>query len=172
MAKTVTLYAGALSDGLTPGDTFTHMNQALARNNDACMFVTALCGTLDIDTGELTIANAGHMNPIYKTVDACGELPVDGNLALGLMDDVEYPNITHQLKPGTRLLMYTDGISEAFNPAREQYEEERLLAFVSNCSESSAESLGTAVMQDLEAFVNDADQSDDITLMVIQYGNA
>ena len=172
MAKAVTLYAGALNDGLTPGNTFTHMNQALAQNNDACMFVTALCGTLDLDSGELTIANAGHMNPLYKTSDTSGELPVEGSLALGLMDDVEYPNITHQLAPGSHLLMYTDGISEAFNPAREQYEEERLLAFVSNCPETKAESLGTATMQDVEAFVNGADQSDDITLMVIQYDNA
>ena len=170
MAKTVTLYSGALNDDLSPGDTFTHMNNALCQNNDACMFVTALCGSLDLDTGELIMANAGHMHPIQKTQNTSGELIVDGALALGLMEDIEYPNVIHTLDPHTSLLMYTDGISEAFNPAREQYEEERLLAFVAKEKEISAEALGTSSLADVEKFVATAEQSDDITLMVIHYG--
>ncbi len=170
MAKTVTLYSGALNDDLSPGDTFTHMNNALCQNNDACMFVTALCGSLDLDTGELIMANAGHMHPIQKTQNTSGELIVDGALALGLMEDIEYPNVIHTLDPQTSLLMYTDGISEAFNPAREQYEEERLLAFVAKEKEISAEALGTSSLADVEKFVATAEQSDDITLMVIHYG--
>ncbi len=169
MAKAVTLYTGALNDGLTPGDTFTHMNESLVQNNDACMFVTALCGTLDLETGKLIMANAGHMHPIQKTPNSNGELPVDGGLALGLMEDVEYPNVIHQIEPGTSLVMYTDGISEAFNPAREQYEEERLLAFVKQSDDMDAEVLGTTALSDVERFVDGAEQSDDITIMVIHY---
>jgi sigma-B regulation protein RsbU (phosphoserine phosphatase) len=171
MAKTVTLYTGALNDGLTPGDTFTHMNHALTQNNDACMFVTALCGTLDFDSGELVMANAGHMHPLQKTRSASGELVVDGGIALGLMEDVEYPNVIHRLPPHTSLLMYTDGISEAFNPAREQYDEERLLAFVAQAKQLSADALAASVLADVEKFVDNAEQSDDITLMVIHYGS-
>ena len=104
------------------------------------------------------MANAGHMHPVQKTQNASAELPVDGALALGLMEDIEYPDVIHTLAPETSLLMYTYGISEAFNPAGEQYEEERLLAFVAQASDLSAEC------------VNNAEQSDEITLMVIHYG--
>ncbi len=135
------------------------------------MFVTALCGTLALDSGELVMANAGHMHPIQKTPGSSGELVVDGALALGLMEDVEYPNVTHRLEPQTSLLMYTDGISEAFNPAGEQYEEERLLAFVARATDLSADALGTSSLADVEKFVDKAEQSDDITLMVIHYGS-
>jgi sigma-B regulation protein RsbU (phosphoserine phosphatase) len=170
MAKTVTLYTGALNDELSPGETFTHMNHALCQNNDACMFVTALCGTLELDTGRLVMANAGHMHPVQKTQNASAELVVDGALALGLMEDIEYPDVSHSLDPGTSLLMYTDGISEAFNPAGEQYEEERLLAFVARAKDLSATALGSSSLADVEKFVDSAEQSDDITLMVIHYG--
>ena len=170
MAKTVTLYTGALDDGLSPGETFTHMNHALCQNNDACMFVTALCGTLDLDTGRLVMANAGHMHPVQKTQNTSAELIVDGALALGLMEDVEYADVIHTLDSGTSLLMYTDGISEAFNLAGEQYEEQRLLAFVDRAKDLSAEALGSSSLADVENFVDSAEQSDDITLMVIHYG--
>jgi len=170
MAKTVTLYTGALNDALSPGETFTRMNHALCRNNDACMFVTALCGTLDLDTGQLVMANAGHMHPVKKTQNTSAELIVDGALALGLMEDIEYPDVTHTLDPQTSLLMYTDGISEAFNPAGEQYEEQRLLTFVAQSKDLSANALGSSSLTDVEKFVDNAEQSDDITLMVIRYG--
>ena len=169
MAKTVTLYTGALDDDLSPGDTLSRMNHALVQNNEACMFVTALCGSLDLDTGALIMANAGHMHPQQKTSDSNGELVVDGALALGLMENIEYPNVMHQLAPGTSLLMYTDGISEAFNPGGEQYQEERLVALVAQAEQQDAEALGATVIADVEAFVDSAEPSDDITLMVIHY---
>ena len=169
MAKTVTLYTGALSDALSPGDTFARMNQALAQDNDACMFVTALCGMLDLSSGELVMANAGHMQPLHKTDDVCSELEVDGAIALGLMADVEYPDVVHQLPPGSSLLMYTDGISEAFNPAGQQYQEQRLHTLIKTAPTITAETLGQSLLADLERFVDTAEQSDDITLMIIHY---
>ncbi|MGB5457593.1 MAG: SpoIIE family protein phosphatase [Gammaproteobacteria bacterium] len=170
MAKTVTLYTGALNDDLSPGDTFSRMNQALSQNNDACMFVTAVCGTLDLDSGDLIMANAGHMHPLQTTHDSCDELIVDGRTALGLMDGIEYPNVRHQLAAQTRLLMYTDGITEAFNATGEQYDEKRLHALVAQTPQPTAEALAASVLTDVEVFVDTAEQSDDITLMVIQYG--
>ena len=169
MAKTVTLYTGALDDDLSPGDTLSRMNHALVKNNEACMFVTALCGSLNLDTGALTMANAGHMHPLQKTLDSSGDLLVDGGLALGLMADIEYPNVMHRLAPGTSLLMYTDGISEAFNLGGKQYQEERLVTLVAQAEQQDAEALGATVIADVEAFVDSAEQSDDITLMVIRY---
>ena len=171
MAKTVTLYTVALNDKLSPADTFTSMNKALCQNNEACMFVTALCGTLDLDSGRLVMANAGHMHPLQINQDNSAELIVDGSLALGLMDDVAYSNVDCLLEKQTSLLMYTDGISEAFNRDRQQYGEERLLDFVAKAENKSAESLGASTLADVEQFTGDAQQSDDITLMVIHYGS-
>lgn len=135
------------------------------------MFVTALCGTLDLDTGELTMANAGHMHPLQTSPDSSGELLVDGGMALGLMEDTKYPNVMHQLAAKTSLLMYTDGISEAFNPGGEQYQDQRLFALVAQVEQRNAVALGERVIADVEAFVDAAEQSDDITLMVIHYAS-
>jgi sigma-B regulation protein RsbU (phosphoserine phosphatase) len=170
MAKTVTLYTSALSEGLAPGEILARMNRSLSANNDACMFVTALCGAIDLNTGRLTMANAGHMHPVQKTNASSGELVVDGSIALGLMDDAAYPDAVFELAPGTSLLMYTDGISEAFNSRKEAYEEDRLLDLVAKADDISAESLGVSSLADVENFVGTAEQSDDITLMVIHYG--
>ena len=170
MAKTVTLYTGALGDALSPGGILARMNQSLAQNNDACMFVTALCGALDLETGRLVMANAGHMHPVQKTAGTSGELMVDGGIALGLTEEAEYPEAVFELAPQTSLLMYTDGISEAFNADGDQYEEQRLLALVGNMKELSAKALGNSTLADVDEFVGSAEQSDDITLMVIHYG--
>ena len=171
MAKTVTLYTGTLNDDLSPADTFTSMNQALCQNNDACMFVTAICGTLDLDSGRLVMANAGHMHPLQINRNNSDELIIDGSLALGLMNDVAYKNVDCMLEKHTSLLMYTDGISEAFNRDRQQYGEEQLLDFVAQAKNNDAESLGASTLADVEKFVDGAEQSDDITLMVIHYGS-
>lgn len=169
MARTVTLYTSSMNAGLSPGAIFTQMNDALYQNNDACMFVTALCGTLHLDSGKLTMANAGHMYPVQHGATQ-GNLTLDGGSPLGLMPKIEYRDIQLQLDKGSRLLMYTDGISEAYNINHEQYQEERLLEFVGHSDTDSATALGEAVLADLEDFVSGAEQSDDITLMVIQYG--
>jgi sigma-B regulation protein RsbU (phosphoserine phosphatase) len=171
MAKTVTLYTQALKDGLSPGQSLTTMNELLVENNDACMFVTTLCGSLDIKTGTLVMANAGHMYPIQKTTNSTSELVIDGATALGLMEGVTYPDISAQLEKNTALIMYTDGISEAFNSSGEQYSEERLISFVDNETDSNAEHLGKTIMADVDQFADVSEQSDDITLMVIFHGN-
>jgi sigma-B regulation protein RsbU (phosphoserine phosphatase) len=169
MAKTVTLYTQALRDKLTPGECLTMMNDLLSENNDACMFVTALCGAMDTKTGNLVMSNAGHMHPILKTTSSTSELEINGATALGLIDGISYPNISAQLEENTTLVMYTDGISEAFNSNEEQYSEERILEFVRNQTPSNAENLGHRIISDVDQYANVSEQSDDITLMVIFY---
>ena len=96
---------------------------------------------------------------------------IDGATALGLMEGVSYPDVSVQLETKTALVMYTDGISEAFNSSDEQYSEERLIEFVSNEASSHAEHLGNRIMSDVDQFVDVSEQSDDITLMVLFYGS-
>ena len=167
MAKTVTLYTRALKDELTPGQTFAMMNDILAQNNDACMFVTALCGTINLDTGSIVMSNAGHMNPIIKQDQLSNEHEVKGATALGLMEDVDYPDIEFQLKNNSSLIMYTDGISEAHDTGNNQYTDEQLLEFVSNLGSVNAEEAGKKIIQSVDTFAAGTEQFDDITLLII-----
>lgn len=169
MAKTVTLYTRALKDNLSPGNTFSMMNDILTQNNDACMFVTALCGNIDLRSGNIVMANAGHMNPIIKTDKNFEQHEIPGAAALGLIENTEYLDINFHLGHKTSLVMYTDGISEAHNTKQDQYTDERLLDFISNNDSNNAKILGDKIIKDVEAFAHGAEQFDDITLLIIHY---
>lgn len=174
MAKTVTLYTRALKDKLSPGATLTMMNDILVQNNDSCMFVTALCGTIDLAEGALVMANAGHMNPIIKHGNHTEESIINGATALGLMDAIEYPDVTLKLNHNSSLIMYTDGISEAHNRAGDQYGEEKLSALIKDidivAADTSAITIGNRIIDSIDEYAHDTEQFDDITLMVFHYG--
>jgi sigma-B regulation protein RsbU (phosphoserine phosphatase) len=169
MAKTVTLYTRALKDKLSPAQTFTMMNDILAENNDACMFVTALCGNINLNTGSVVMANAGHMNPIIKQSQTTGEYEINGATALGLMENIEYSDIEFQLKKETSLIMYTDGISEAHDTNNDQYTDERLIQFISDIKSNNAENIGNKIFENVAHFSENTEQFDDITLLIIHY---
>jgi sigma-B regulation protein RsbU (phosphoserine phosphatase) len=169
MAQTVTLYTRALKDKLSPGQTFTMMNDILAENNDACMFVTALCGNINLDTGTVIMSNAGHMNPMIKQAQHSREQEVEGATALGLTENINYPDITFELINNSTLLMYTDGITEAHDKDNNQYSDERLLDFVSELSTKDAEEIGSEILSSVNQFANGTEQFDDITLLIIYY---
>ncbi|NOQ90961.1 MAG: SpoIIE family protein phosphatase [Gammaproteobacteria bacterium] len=169
MAKTVTLYTRALKDELPPGQTFTMMNDILAQNNDACMFVTALCGSINLATGSIVMSNAGHMDPIIKQDQLTNEHEVKGATALGLMEGLDYPDIEFQLNNNSSLIMYTDGISEAHDTNNNQYTDEKLLEFISDLEPVNAEETGKRIIDSTDTFAAGTEQFDDITLLVIHY---
>ena len=169
MAKTITLYTRALKDELTPGQTFTMMNDILSENNDACMFVTALCGNLNLDTGSIVMSNAGHMAPIIKREQQTVEHELKGAIALGLMEGVDYPDIKFQLNNKSSLVMYTDGISEAHDIDGKQYSDEKLLEFVKNLEPLNIEDTGKKIIESVDTFAAGTEQFDDITLLIIHF---
>jgi len=169
MAKTVTLYTRALKDKLSPGQTFTMMNDILSDNNDACMFVTALCGNINLKTGYTVMANAGHMNPIAQVNQNTREFEIQGATALGLMTGIDYPDIEFQLDSRTSLIMYTDGISEAHDKNNAQYTDEKLIDFISNIDTGTSEDTGNKILKSVDDFAADTEQFDDITLLIIRY---
>ena len=169
MAKTITLYTRALRDELSPGETFTMMNDLLAQNNDACMFVTALCGSINLDSGAIVMANAGHMNPIKQEAAHCDEHDVSGATALGLMEGIDYPGVNFQLEHKTSLIMYTDGISEAHDIDDNQYTDEQLIELVSKTSPDDSKKQGDTIMESVDNFASGTEQFDDITLLIIRY---
>ena len=169
MARTATLYTDALAEDLTPGETLTKMNVALCEGNDECMFVTALCGCLDLPSGTLKLANAGHMHPIHITSEHAQATPVPGKIALGLVEGTSYPDITRELSAGDMLMLYTDGISEAMDVSGGLYDESRLLDCTHRAHTGSAEAQASTLLDDVAQFAKGAEQADDITLMVIRW---
>ncbi|MBE9561051.1 MAG: SpoIIE family protein phosphatase [Proteobacteria bacterium] len=169
MAKTITLYTRALRDDLSPGKTLTLMNDILAQNNDACMFVTALCGHIDLNTGAVVMSNAGHMDPIIQDTQGTREQEVKGATALGLMEGIDYPDIEFQLGHEASMIMYTDGISEAHDIDSNQYSDEKLIDLITNIDTSNSEETGTTIIQSVDDFAADVEQFDDITIMIVRY---
>jgi len=169
MAKTVTLYTRALRDELSPGQTLTMMNDILAQNNDACMFVTALCGTNKKKTGSMVMANAGHMDPIIQNTQHTREQELQGATALGLMEDIDYPDTAFQLDHKASIIMYTDGITEAHDKSSTQYSDEKLIDLITHIDTSSSEEAGNTIIKSVDDFAGKAEQFDDITLLIIRY---
>jgi len=145
------------------------MNDILTENNDACMFVTALCGVIDLKTGDVVMANAGHMNPIIKETAQTKEQIVAGATALGVMSDIEYPDIAFKLNHNSSLFMYTDGISEAHDKNQHLYSDEKLIELIKTTDIADINKAGDKIIKSVDDFADNTEQFDDITLLIIHY---
>ncbi len=151
-----------------PGACLAETNDALCAQNPLALFVTVFYGVFDPRSGVLRYANGGHNPPYVRHADgSVGTLSGAAGLALGVMPGVEYPDHTLHLLPGDRLLLYTDGVTEAFNPADEAYGPERLRGEVRAHGEAAAAMLVERICRSVISFAGSAPQSDDITLTVL-----
>ena len=170
MAVTKTLVKGFAETADQPNEILRRVNDELAINNESGMFVSYLGGILDLDSGQLQLANAGHTPSLIRRAN--GEidwLKLPPDLVLGVMDGFEFQLNTMQLAPGDTLMLYTDGVTEAADVGQRFYGEDRLLAlFSSICTESANEQVKT-VVDDVLAFTGEAEQADDITVLVLRY---
>jgi sigma-B regulation protein RsbU (phosphoserine phosphatase) len=133
------------------------------------MYVTAVCGVLDLDTRTVTFATAGHEPPILLASDGRSTpLEGDGGRVLGLMEIGDYPVTVRTLEKGDALVMYTDGVSEAQDPAGEFFGTERLLESTGRQVASSASAITAALLKDVKTFAATAPQSDDITILTLK----
>lgn len=156
--------------GLPVGEAIDAANHQLCIGNDANMFVTMWVGVLEYETGLLTFANAGH-NPPLLLRDGSWEWVNDvSGMPLGLFDGIPYDSHTRQLEPGDMLYLYTDGVTEAMNARDELFGEERLLATLESYADMNPRSVGVGVRRALTDFTLDAEQSDDITMLILKYG--
>ena len=154
-----------------PGACLAHTNAVLCTQNPMDLFVTVFYGVLDPATGLLIYANGGHNPPYLRRASGSVEvLGGAGGLVLGVMPGVVYPNHTLQLLPGDRLVLYTDGVTEAFSPAEEAYGTERLLAELKAHADGEAAALVERICRSVTVFAGAAPQSDDITLSVLVWG--
>ncbi len=156
--------------GLAVNDIFTLVNEKLCENNESGMFVTAWMGILDLTTGKIQFANAGHNPPLLKQENGSFEyLKMRAGFVLGGMDGIKYRAGEITLSPGDRLFLYTDGVPEATNLENKLYGEERLQEFMNANASMEASELLTAIKSSVDEFVGEAPQFDDITMLLFDY---
>jgi len=156
--------------GMRVEEVFTHANDKLCEGNDANMFVTAWMGFLNTKTGVVSYANAGHNPPLVKHADGTVTyLKSRPGFVLAGMEGVRYRRNEIQLLPGDVIYLYTDGITEATNAENVLYGEERLCNVVNLNKNATPQVLCSAVKADVDEFVGEAPQFDDITMLCLAY---
>ena len=156
--------------GQSLGDVFTDVNNLLCDSNSEGMFITAFEGVLDLVTGELRYVNAGHEIPyICRKNDNFEPYKVKAGFVLAGMEQMQYKEGSVQLKVGDRLFLYTDGVPEATNANNELYGSERLCHCLNQNKDTTPEVLLQRVKRDVDLFVGEVPQFDDITMLCLEY---
>lgn len=163
-----------LSTGMEPAEAIVSANRRLCANNDAGMFVTVWAATLNWETGLLTYVNAGHNFPLLRRGrnGSWEWLKKKCGLFLGTFETAKYRQETLVLEPGDELVLYTDGVNEAFNPHEEEYGNDRLEAFLGAHADVHPRELVRALRSDVASWADGAEQSDDVTILALEYGAA
>ena len=166
MMQAKTIIKNLLENKLEVDKAITQANVQLCEGNDAQMFVTAWVGLVDIETGKLVYVNAGHNPPLIKHGDNDYEyLKNKSGFLLAGFEFSKYKKFEYQLQPGDKLLLYTDGVTEATNVEEKLYSENRLINFCNNHTNLDAKGLCLKIKEDIQSFTEGAEQSDDITML-------
>ena len=163
----------AVRNFASPARCLQDVNELLAENNDACVFVTVFYAVLNLKTGLLRYCNGGHNRPrILRRSGLVEELAGTDDAILGIVPGREYHDSSVEMVPGDGLFLYTDGINEAQNLAHEEFGEWRLdeeLRRLTAAEGSDTQDIAKGVVQAVHQFVGDAPQSDDLTCIALRY---
>ena len=173
MMTAKTLLKSYAESGMGVAEVLTQANNKLCESNDAGMFVTVWMGYLNTKTGEVTYANAGHNPPFIRHAD--GRVDVVKSrpgLVLAGMEGIRYRTNTVHLKPGDLLYLYTDGVTEATDAENNLFGEARLQAVLQQKMSGDIQTVCTQVKDDVDRFVGEAPQFDDITMLALTYAPA
>ncbi len=155
--------------GMSPAKVLEQVNAQICKNNEEEMFVTVWFGVLEISTGKVTAANAGHEYPIIKKADGSFELFKDKHgFVIGGMDGMRYKEYEFTLEKGGALFLYTDGVAEATNAANELFGIERMLEALNAEPEAAPKKLLGNMQKAVDGFVGDAPQFDDLTMLSVK----
>ena len=169
MASKIILQSVAMLGG-TPAEILTKTNEAICSNNEAQMFVTVWLGILELSTGKLTAANAGHEYPVFKRPDGNYELYKDRHgFVIGGMEGVRYKQYEVQLEPGAKLFVYTDGVPEATNADNELFGTDRMLAALNERPDAAPQDVLKNMRRAVDGFVLEREQFDDLTMLCLEY---
>ena len=163
-----------IKDHTTPGrdlgKVFTEVNQLLCESNSEELFITAFEGVLDLVTGEFVYVNAGHEMPfICKAGGDFEPYKIRAGFVLAGMEGMKYRAGSMTLEPGDKIFQYTDGVTEAINLQNELYGMNRLGAILNKVKGGTPNDILPAIKKDIDEFVGDADQFDDITMLCLEY---
>lgn len=152
------------------GDAFNKTNYALAKRNRLNMFVTVWAGIIDLRTGHIDFASAGHNPPVVRHRDGSAEfIPSKSGIVMAAMENTIYKQQTYDLKPGDMLFLYTDGVTEATNYNNELFGDNRLLETIRKGGELSSAETCALVKKEIDHFVQDVPQFDDITMLAVKF---
>ena len=169
MASKILLYNYSIS-GRRPSEILAEVNTQICAHDHEDMFVTVWLGILDLTSGKLTAANAGHEYPVLRDPGGSFAFVKDKHgFVLGGMENMKYQDYELQLSPGTRLFLYTDGVTEAENEDVQLFGMERLLAALNKKPDGTPQEILDTVHEEVSAFVGEAAQFDDLTRMCLQY---
>ena len=168
MAVTRSLFRTVSTHEAMPSRIMTAINESISEDNESSMFVTLFIGVLDLPTGRLRYTNAGHDEPILIGDIGIGHLPCNPNIPVGIDSEWKFTTQEDIINSQTTIFLYTDGLTEAENLRHEQFQEERVLDTCCECERKPDKFIEhmTKVVHD---FVGNAEQSDDQTMLAIQY---
>ena len=170
MMTSKTIIKSCAESGMSVEEVFTVANEKLCEGNDAGMFVTAWMGILNTKTGKVIFSNAGHNPPLVKHADGTYEyLKSRPSLFLASMEGIKYRKNELELAPGDAIYLYTDGVTEATDANDGLYGENRLHAILEKYKDASPQVICDEVKRDVDAFVGEAPQFDDITMLALRY---
>ena len=170
MMMAASLIQIAAAEETSPGKVLTKVNQQICSRNPEEMFVTVWLAVLEISTGKLTAASAGHEYPALKNAGESFELYKDRHgFVLGGMEGVRYREYSIQMEPGAKIFVYTDGVAEATDSNDELFGTDRMIAALRNGENGTPEDVLRAVKQGVDEFVGKAPQFDDLTMLCMQY---
>ena len=170
MMRAKTAIRGLAETGQSPSEILYRANNALCEGNDAEMFVTVWLGIIDLSTGKMQCASAGHEYPVLMRANMSYDYVRDKHgLVLAAMEGMKFKEYELDFHPGDKLFIYTDGIPEALNTEVEQYGPDRLLAVLNKVRNKPMTETLPAVRKDIADFAAGADQFDDITMMGFLY---
>lgn len=169
-----TLIKNHALQGEAPAEILSRVNNQLCENNDAGMFVTVFMGMIELATGKMTYANAGHNQPLLRHRGKYEWFREKPNFVLAGMEDMHYKDHELQLEPGDRLYLYTDGVTEALNPKQELFSDARLESCLNKAEEKPGDvhALLAGIREDIRVFADGAEQADDITMMSVDWYGA
>lgn len=174
MAVTRSLFRNISTHLSEPNLIIKALNSALADGNETNMFVTLFLGVLDLHTGSLQYCNAGHNSPMIIGQDV-QTLPCDPNLPIGVMTDWDFTCQEIRLEPQTTVFLYTDGLNEAEDATHAQFDEARIVSVVSSLlavGDNNPETFVRTMSESVHAFVGEAEQSDDLTMLAVKYNGS
>ncbi len=169
MAVAKTLIRNFALMKLSIDDVFKKTNNLICGNDETNMFITAFIGSLNLETGVLQYVNAGHNLPLIFNKEKIEFANIKTGVVLGVIENYEYKTGELEIKPGDKLLLYTDGVTECKNDKNGFFGDSRFKDLIKKNTDYDPKALINSVYDELKAFADTTEQSDDITMLCVEY---